>query len=260
MESTLNQSDSEVWNHIAPLLDDALGRLGEKEHDAVVLRFLDGKELKQVGAAMGISEDAARMRVNRGLENLRAFFNKKSVTLSATGIAGTIAANSIQAAPVGLAATITAAALSGTTITTAAVIAATKTITMTIMKTIVLALALAGGIAVLGYHQLNTQRQLRVARASVGQQAEEIQALRTVNEQLVGQTNELKRLREEAKDVLRLRAEVARLRQEQAVLKKSAAQIAQAKTNNIAKPGEPSILITAKFISIPTDNLNESGW
>ena len=53
MESILNESEPGVWNQIAPLLDEALNCLGEKEHDAVVLRFFDGKELKQVGAAMG---------------------------------------------------------------------------------------------------------------------------------------------------------------------------------------------------------------
>ena len=62
MQSILNQSDSTAWNQIAPLLDEALNCLGEKEHDAVVLRFFDGKELKQVGAAMGTTEDAAKSK------------------------------------------------------------------------------------------------------------------------------------------------------------------------------------------------------
>ena len=67
MQSTFNQPDSAAWNEIAPLLDEALDRVAANEHDALVLRFLDGKEMKQVGAALGVSEDAARMRVNRGL-------------------------------------------------------------------------------------------------------------------------------------------------------------------------------------------------
>src|ERR1017187_3145279 len=94
MQSTLNEPDSDAWEHIAPLLDEALNCLGRKEHDAVVLRFFDGKELKAVGTAMGTTEDGARMRVNRGLERLREFFTKKGVTLSATAIAGAVAANS----------------------------------------------------------------------------------------------------------------------------------------------------------------------
>ena len=62
MQSIFNESDSDAWQHIAPLLDEALHCLAQKEHDAVVLRFFDGKELKEVSAAMGTTEDAARMR------------------------------------------------------------------------------------------------------------------------------------------------------------------------------------------------------
>jgi RNA polymerase sigma factor (sigma-70 family) len=148
MESILNEPEPGVWNQIAPLLDEALNCLGEKEHDAVVLRFFDGKELKQVGAAMGTTEDAARMRVNRGVEKLRNFFTKRGVTLSAAAITGAVAANSVQAAPAGLAAAITAAALSGTTITTTAVLAATKAIAMTtLQKALVVVTVVAASLA-----------------------------------------------------------------------------------------------------------------
>ena len=111
MQSTLNEPDSGAWTQIEPLLDEALNCLGEKEHDAVVLRFFDGKELKQVGAAMGTTEDGARMRVNRGLEKLRKFFTKRGITLSAAMIAGAVSTYSVQAAPVGLAKSATALAV-----------------------------------------------------------------------------------------------------------------------------------------------------
>jgi RNA polymerase sigma factor (sigma-70 family) len=143
MQSTLNESDSGTWNQIAPLLDEALNGLGEKEHDAVVLRFFEGKELKQVGAAMGTTEDAARMRVNRGVEKLRKFFTKRGVALSATAITGAVAANSVQAAPAGLAAAITTAALSGATATTSAVIGVAKAIAMTTLQKSIICATLA---------------------------------------------------------------------------------------------------------------------
>ncbi len=82
MQSTLNESEPEVWRQIAPLLDDAISRLGEKDRNAVVLRFFENKNLREVGAALGASEDAAKMRVNRALEKLRKFFTKRGVTLS----------------------------------------------------------------------------------------------------------------------------------------------------------------------------------
>jgi len=148
MQSMADENDPEVWAHLEPLLDDALGSLGKQDHDAVVLRYLEGKDLREVGAALGMEEDAARMRVNRGLEKLRKFFTKKGVALSASAIAASVAANSVQAAPVGLAGTVITATISGST-TSSAFLAVTKTIAMTaaqklIVTATVVALAGAG--------------------------------------------------------------------------------------------------------------------
>ena len=97
--------------------------LGEKDHSAIVLRYFQGKDLKQVGAALGVSENAAKTRVSRALEKLRQFFVKRGITLSAAVIAGAISANSVQAAPAALAKSVTAMAMakgataSGSTLT-----------------------------------------------------------------------------------------------------------------------------------------------
>ena len=219
MESILHEPEPGVWNQIAPLLEEALNCLGEKEHDAVVLRFFDGKELKQVGASMATTEDAARMRVNRGLEKLREFFTKKGVTLSATAIAGAVAANSVQAAPAGLAATITAAALSGTTITTAAVIAATKGMAMaTLQKTVIAAaFAVAVGAGIYEARQAaNARAEVQTLRQQQAPLAEQIQQLQrergdTTN-QLAVMAGELAKNDNNNLELLKLRAEVSRLR------------------------------------------------
>ena len=109
MQSILNEPESEAWAQIAPLLDAAMLRLGEKDRNAIVLRFFENKNLREVGAALGASEDSARVRINRALEKLRKFFTKRGVMLSAAVIATAVSANSVQAAPMGLAATISAA-------------------------------------------------------------------------------------------------------------------------------------------------------
>jgi RNA polymerase sigma factor (sigma-70 family) len=111
MQSTLNESGPEVWPQIAPLLDDALAKLGERDRNAIVLRFFENKSLREVGTALGAGEDAVKMRVNRALEKLRKFFTKRGVTLSAAAIAGAVSANSVHAAPVGLATTVSAVAV-----------------------------------------------------------------------------------------------------------------------------------------------------
>jgi RNA polymerase sigma factor (sigma-70 family) len=112
MQSTVNESGGEVWTRIAPLLDNAVEHLREKDRQAVTLRFYQGHDLREVGMAMGASEEAAKKRVNRALEKLRTFFKRRGVIVSLTSIAGAIATNSVQAAPVTLAKAATAAALS----------------------------------------------------------------------------------------------------------------------------------------------------
>ena len=117
MQSVLNEPEPDAWPQIAPLLDDAIAKLGEKDRNAVVLRFFENKNLRDVGTALGASEDAAKMRVTRAVEKLRKFFTKRGVTLTAAAIAGAVSANSVQAAPLGLAVTISAAAVKGSAVT-----------------------------------------------------------------------------------------------------------------------------------------------
>lgn len=111
MQSTLNDAESEAWPQIAPMLDEAISRLGQRDRDAIILRFFENKNLREVGAALGASEGAAKMRVNRALKKLRQFFTKRGMTLSVGTIASAVSANSVHAAPIGLAKTISAVAL-----------------------------------------------------------------------------------------------------------------------------------------------------
>jgi len=114
----VNESESDAWMQIAPLLDTAMAHLGEKDHNAVVFRFFEGRNFKSVSAALGTTEAGAKMRVNRALEKLRKFFTKRGLTFSAAVIAGAISAHSVQAAPTGLATSVTLAAVKGTTVAT----------------------------------------------------------------------------------------------------------------------------------------------
>jgi RNA polymerase sigma factor (sigma-70 family) len=122
-QALLNEDESDVWTQIAPLLDVAMAGLNENDRHAVVLRFFYGKSMKEVGAALGGSEDAAKMRLNRAVEKLRGFFTKRGVVLSAAVLTTAISANSVQAAPTVLAQTATAVAFakgataSGSTLT-----------------------------------------------------------------------------------------------------------------------------------------------
>jgi RNA polymerase sigma factor (sigma-70 family) len=105
------QIQEETWQQISPLLDGALEKLGRKDHDALVLRFFENKTFAEIGAALGASEDAAKMRVQRALEKLHWFFNRRGLSSTTAIIAGEISAHSLQVAPAGLAATISTVAI-----------------------------------------------------------------------------------------------------------------------------------------------------
>jgi RNA polymerase sigma factor (sigma-70 family) len=164
MQSQLNETNAETWLQIEPLLETAMAQLGGKEHDAVVLRFFEGRSFKDVSSALGTSEAGAKMRVSRALEKLRRFFAKRGLTFSAALIAGAVSAHSVQAAPMGLAASVTAAAVKGTTLT-----ASTLTLIKTTLKlmawTKFKTVASVGAIALLAAGTATITVQRATARA-----------------------------------------------------------------------------------------------
>lgn len=111
MQSTLNEPDTIAWEQIAPLLDDAMGRLGEKDRNAIVLRFFENKTAAQAAAALRLSEAATHKRTTRALDKLRDFFSKHGVNSTTAIISGAISIHSVHTAPAVLAKSITAAAL-----------------------------------------------------------------------------------------------------------------------------------------------------
>ncbi|MBZ5502762.1 MAG: sigma-70 family RNA polymerase sigma factor, partial [Acidobacteriia bacterium] len=93
----------ETWEQLAPLLEDAMGQLGDKDRAAVVLRFFGGKSFAEVATAAGVSENAAKKRVGHALEKLHRYFSRRGVSSTTAIIAGAISTNSVQAAPAVLA-------------------------------------------------------------------------------------------------------------------------------------------------------------
>ena len=64
---------SSEWDSVEPLLNAALSVLKPADRDAVLLRYLEGHTLAETGAVLGVTEDAARMRVTRAVEKLRRY-------------------------------------------------------------------------------------------------------------------------------------------------------------------------------------------
>ena len=231
MQSNLNDDSSPVWQEVAPLLNDAIAALREKDRDAVVLRFFQGKDYKAVAAATGGTEQAAQMRVSRALEKLRKLFAKQGVVLSAAALGGLMAAQGTQAAPAGLAASVTGAALHGSSLTASTLIlvkGSLKVMAWTKMK-----LAVGASVVVLlayQQHQNSLQaHQLAAAR----------DALRAGAEAAAAQESQLKELEEETTAISNTRRE-----QEQELTRLRARRQAQGAQSKAA-PAAPTTLLAA---------------
>jgi RNA polymerase sigma factor (sigma-70 family) len=148
MQTILNEPDTMAWKQIAPLLDEAMGGLGETDRNVVVLRFFENKTAAEVADALKLTEAAVHKRVNRALEKLRKFFTKRGVSSTTAIIAGTISANSVQAAPVALAKSVTAVAIVKGSIAAASTITLVKG-TMKMMTWLKIKFALGVGLVAL---------------------------------------------------------------------------------------------------------------
>ncbi|HSY17578.1 MAG TPA: sigma-70 family RNA polymerase sigma factor [Candidatus Acidoferrales bacterium] len=221
VEMNLMNATAADWTHIEPLLDDAMAALNQTDRTAILLRYFENKSLTEVGAALGTSDDAAQKRVSRAIDQLREFFDKRKVTVGASGLAVLISANAVQSAPAGLVATITTTALAGTAVATSAVIAATKTIAMTtLQKTLVAAsLAVLVGTGIYQAHTTSALRHqvqdLQQQQAPLAAQISQLQNERdAATNQLATLADENKKLGQNSAELLKLRGQVARLQSE----------------------------------------------
>src|SRR6185369_14902396 len=97
------------WERLRPVLDAAMLELNETDREAVLLRYFDNRPHAEIASRLGLSENAARMRVDRALEKLRTLLARRGVSTTAA-LSAVILANAVQAAPAGLVVTISAAA------------------------------------------------------------------------------------------------------------------------------------------------------
>ncbi len=225
------------WTQIEPLLDDAMAALDETDRAAILLRYFENKNLREVGESLKISDDAAQKRVSRAVERLREFFSKQKIAIGASGLAVLISANAVQAAPVGLAATIsTAAIFAGKTISTSTVIA--KTIAMTTIQKIIIGttLAVIAGTGIFEAHQnsqlLEQNQDLQQQKNLADDQLSQLQRERDdATNQLAGLLAENAQLKSNPNEneLLKLRGEVSQLQNEENDPTEKAAKTAAAK-------------------------------
>lgn len=134
------------WERLRPLIDDALDTLTERDRAAVLLRFFEARSYAEVAATLAVSEDAARVRVNRALDKLRSALARRGLVSTASALGLALAQPALAATPPSLAASITTASLAAAA--TGAVVV-TTTGFLAAMSTAKIALTAVGtGLAV----------------------------------------------------------------------------------------------------------------
>ncbi|HTI71146.1 MAG TPA: sigma-70 family RNA polymerase sigma factor, partial [Candidatus Limnocylindria bacterium] len=111
LQETNRPEDSASWENIRPLLDDSLDALKESDRDALLLRYFQQRSLREIGSALGVSEDAARMRIDRALERLKSLLAAKGVPSTAAALGMILETQVVGSAPVAFVQTLSATAI-----------------------------------------------------------------------------------------------------------------------------------------------------
>ncbi len=207
---------SELWESIRPVLDEAMDRLKEADRNVVVLRFLRGLSLRETGVALGISEDAARMRIGRALDRLREVLKAFGIQSASGTLSASLLLASLGSAPAGFAkATTAAVALAGAAPSAGFLI---ETLTMTKLKTSLVGLALVVGVGVPYYATQKFARQRAVHERAVAALHDRIAELEASNKNLAESESALQeqtaKLSRERAELFKLRGRVQSLKRE----------------------------------------------
>ncbi|EEF59259.1 RNA polymerase, sigma-24 subunit, ECF subfamily [Pedosphaera parvula Ellin514] len=211
----LSKSESEVdWSATSRVLDELMHQLKEGDREAILLRYFEDRPFAEVGTSLGVSENAARMRVERALEKLRNLLTGRGIVLTGTALAAGLASQSTSAVPAGLAKAVieSSSALMANQTGMGTIIS--KIMSVSKVKLGVSALVGVGLVA--GF--VGQQRSLaRLSTENAAMQQENRKLASLAEQKLKVSTNvspdmaELERLRGEHRELLRLRGEVTRL-------------------------------------------------
>jgi RNA polymerase sigma factor (sigma-70 family) len=188
MEMNATNSDPSGWSQIAPLLDEAIAALKESDRGVILMRFFEGKTLREVGDALGTSEDAAQKRLTRAVSELRSKLSRRGVAVGASSLALSLTAQATQTAPVGLGISISSSAAIASAMVAHGTIGGTGILAMTTIQKIIAGATIVAAVgAGVGEHQTVRQQRDQIA-AKEG----ELELLRVQVRQLIRERDDAK--------------------------------------------------------------------
>jgi RNA polymerase sigma factor (sigma-70 family) len=172
------------WGRLSRVLDEAMHQLKPADREAVLLRFFENKKLADIGAQLGLSENAARMKIERALEKLRNYLGRRGVAASAGGLAAALSAQAVQAAPAQVTATIISSSLAGASASGA--VGALQLFIMAKLKGSILAALVLAALAVPLLAQHQRQTELRAQNEGLRLKAVRLPQIAAENQRLTG--------------------------------------------------------------------------
>jgi RNA polymerase sigma factor (sigma-70 family) len=261
----METNEESSWAQIEPILDDSMRQLNEADREALVLRYFQHFELKSVGDSLGISEEAARKRVQRALAKLRDVLVKRGVVTSEGGLALVLASMLTLSVPTGLAAFLAQTALAtATTMGGTALFFHIMTATKTKSLCAAAAVLLSGGSAMYLHHQnRNLQRQISNLQQELGRAENELNSATTRLSALPGD-KELAMLRADHLEAIRLRGLATKLQRQLKSQTNAIAESAQPEPLNLAETDDSywlhTFTATLDVKVPPQQSLLTGGW
>lgn len=186
-------------------LDEALIALKAPEREALVLRFFQQQSFAEVGAALRVSEEAARKRVDRALEKLRARLARLGITSTATALGAILATSCAIEIPGALSSKIAGHALAQATVGGSAGIG----VGAALLKTLWPAAAVLFGGAVWLATEAAAQRQRRAELTAQRIPPAAFAALRAESQALRAKLDAAETLRSQRREIATLREQLA---------------------------------------------------
>jgi RNA polymerase sigma factor (sigma-70 family) len=212
--NALHSDSTDRLEQVAPILDDAISQLANEDRVAILLRFFERRDFRSIGSALGSTEDAARMRVNRALQKLELILKQGGATISAAALGAALTAEAVAAAPAGLAATVAGSALAGVAAAGGITSSAFKLMAMTKLKLATISTVAIGGLVTSLVVQHQSLARLRQDNRSLQQQVEELRDAKSQLAKAAVDPGELAKRQRDQSELLRLRGEVSVLRQQ----------------------------------------------
>ena len=163
MQATHASDDPDPeWEKLRPVLDQVMSELPERDRDAIVLRYFDGRPFADIGTHLQLTENSARMRVDRALDKLHALLARRGIRSTTAALGAVLAHQAAVAAPAGLAASVVGSALASAKVSAAPAVSIFQFMSTSKLTTAAASLLLALSFGTAGY-EISASREAGAA-------------------------------------------------------------------------------------------------